>query len=533
MIHTKTDSQIKMDAERIYSYNPNTGDLLGAVPIYQEQDVQTAVSRARAAQPAWAKRPLAERIQILRQVQVALVEHREEIVFLVAQEVGKTQTDALIGDILITLGSLDGTLKLAPSFLRREAIPQDLLHKTKRTYLVREPKGVIGLISPYNFPVLLSLQTTFAALVAGNSVVHKPSEHASLTALRIQALFHEAGLPRDLFQVVTGGPETGKRLIRAGVDHISLVGSTQSGRAVATAAGERLIPTNLELSGNNVMIVLEDAQLSRAVDATLAYAFTNNGQVCAAASHLYVHQAIAGRFNQALAERVQCWRTSKETQPGGGDVTALINETALQEIDALVQEAVADGARVLCGGQRLPGSTAPIYQPTILLDTTPEMRIRREESFGPILTVSIIAHEDEAIALTNNAAYGLTASVWTGDHDRAWQIARGLQVASVAINDHLWPFFSSTVPWGGIKDSGWGRLGGREGLRTMTYPKVISYERLNLPREPYWYPRPKWLHFALLMLIPLLYARAFRARLGALLKLIAGLPRAARGASYR
>ena len=525
MHHPKLKTKPEQRENQLLSFNPNTGELLGSVPIFDEHAVRTAVARARSAQPAWAALPLQDRIKVMRLIQETLVDHAGEIAALVSQEMGKTETDSLIGDVLIVLTSLTGYLDQAPGVLRTRRQRQGLLHSTKRTYIVREPLGVVAVISPFNFPVLLSLQSAFAALIAGNAVVHKPSEYASLTALRIRDLLHADGLPHDLFQVVTGAGDTGRALVHAAVNHITFVGSSEAGRKVAAAAGEQLIPVTLELSGNNAMIVLDDAPLPRAVHGALAYAFFANGQLCASVSRLYVHEAIAASFIEQLQTRLAGWDVSTNIQPGGADVTALLSEEALARVEDHVQEAVAAGAQVLSGGKRRDAGGAPLYLPTILTNTTPDMIVMREETFGPVLCVMEVKDAAEAVALANDSPYGLTASIWTQDDDRAWTIARQLQVATVAVNDHLWPFFAPEVPWGGIKASGLGRVGGAEGLRAMTYPKVISFDRLNLPREIYWFPRPKWLHFALLMLIPLLYSRRPRKRLKALFNLIVGLVR--------
>ena len=525
MTLAKSYTHEKYKNDRLLSFNPNSGEKLGEVAICNADEVRAAVRQARAAQRNWAAQSLAARIQIMRQVQETLVDHAQEIAGLVSREMGKIETDSLIGDVLLVLTCLDGYLKLAPRALGARRLSQGLLHSTKRSTIIREPLGVVGVISPFNYPVFLSMQSIFAALIAGNGVVHKPSEYTPLTALSLQEVFYEAGLPPSLLQTVHGGAATGKALLNSGIDHISFAGSSQVGRKVAAAAGENLIPATLELGGNNAMLVCEDALLPRAVDCALAYAFVASGQVCGAVRRVYVQQAVVEEFVERLQEQLAAWKVSTDTQPGGADVTALVNEEALALVERRVAEAVDAGARVLCGGRRLTNTSAPLFEPTILVDTTPEMQIMQMETFGPVVSVTAVTNDDEAITLANSTPYGLTASVWTNDDDRAWRIARQLQVATVAINDHLWPFFAPEVPWGGIKASGLGRVGGIEGLQSMTYQKVISYDRLKLPREIYWFPRPKWLHFALLMAIPLLYSRQWGKRLRALGNLISGLAR--------
>lgn len=508
-------------AEReLRSFDPNTGVLLGEAPIRTADEVRAAVARARAAQPVWAARGLRGRIAVMRRVQEALVDHADAIARLCSREVGKLEAEALVGDVLLVLTSLDGYLKLAPRVLRPRRLRQGLLHSAKRTYVVQEPLGVVAVISPFNFPVLLSMQSAFAALIAGNAVVQKPSEYTPLTALKIQEILYSAGLPRGLLEVVTGDRETGRALVEADVNHIALVGSTATGRAISKVAGERLIPVTMELGGNNAMIVLDDAPLERAVAGALTWANVNSGQVCGSVARLYVHAAIADQFTERLQTEMRKWRPTTDTRPGAGEVAALVDERALQQVERHVRDAVAQGARVLAGGRRVEGCAAPLFQPTLLVDTRPEMAIMREETFGPVFSLMRVRDADEAVRLANDSDYGLTASVWSNDKRRAWEVARKLQVGSVAVNDHLWPFFAPEAPWGGVKGSGMGRVGGEWGLRAMTYPKAIAYDKLNLRREFYWPPYRPWLYDLFRQAIPLLYSRRMPKKVRALGRIV-------------
>lgn len=507
----------------LISRNPNTGEIVGSVPVASEADVMTSVSRARAAQPAWAARPLNDRIKMMQQIQEGFVDHASEIASLVSQEMGKVETDSLLGDVLIVLSILTGYLKLAPSVLRPQRQRQGLLHSTKRSYLVHEPLGVVAIISPFNYPILLSMQSAFAALISGNAVVHKPSEFVPLSALKIRDIFYKAGLPQDLFQVVIGAGETGAYLVNSGVDHISFVGSTNTGQQVAVSAAKQLIPVTLELGGNNAMIVLSDAPISRAVECALSYSFASSGQLCASISRLYIHRSLVEDFIIQLCNRLDSWTIADDSRPNVCDMAALVDDVSLSRVETHVQAALEGGAKLVYGGKRLGGTNAPVFPPTILSHTSPEMSVQNSETFGPVLCVIEFDDEEEAVAMANNSQYGLTASIWTCDNSKAWSMARKLDVATVAINDHMWPFFAPEVPWGGIKNSGLGRTGGRRGLESMTYEKVISFDRLNLPREFYWYPRPKWFHFVLLMVIPILYSRKIEKRLKALGRLLSGI----------
>ncbi len=501
--------------DTIVSINPNTGEVLGSVPVCTESGVQAAVVRARRAQQEWAARSLSERIRVLREVQESLVDHADEIASLVSQEMGKLESEALATDILLSLASLSGYLKLAPRVLRNRRLGPGLLHITKRYLVVHQPLGVVAVISPFNFPVLLSMQSVFAALIAGNAVVHKPSEFTSLTALKVQEILGRTALPEDLFQVVTGYGETGDALLHAGVDHVSFTGSSATGRKVACAAGEQMISAILELGGNNAMIVLDDAPIERAVNSALTFAFATNGQMCGSVARLLVHESIADDFIDRLSSRLADWRASTSTGPGTGELTALIDEAALARVEAHVKAALASGARLIHGGGRLETTDAPVCLPTLIVDVQPEMAVVREETFGPVVSVIRIPDDEAAVRLANDTAYGLTASVWSRDRQRAWNLARKLDVGTVAVNDHLWAFFAPEVPWGGVKSSGIGRIGGEWGLRAMTYPKVVSFERLIFPRELYFLPVSALTHEVFRQLIPLLYSRLFSKRLAA------------------
>ncbi len=504
----------------VFSRNPNTGELLGSAPIHTEPEVRQAVERARVAQREWGARTLKDRLRVLQQVQDALVEQSDEIASLVALEVGKGELEALVADVFLVLTSLAGYARLAPRALRTRRLAHGLAHITKRTYVVHEPLGVVAVVSPFNFPVLLSMQSVFAALIAGNAVVHKPSEFAPLTALKIEEVFSQTDLPSDLFQVVIGNGQTGWELIHAGVDHVSFVGSSRTGRKIGAAAGEQLISSTLELGGNNAMIVCEDAPLERAVYGALTFAFANNGQMCGAISRLYVQNSVADEFIDQLTTRMSDWRVSTQVAPGASEITALADERFLAHVEGNVQQALSEGARAVTGGERLEGTQAPVFKPTVLVDTHPDMEVVREETFGPVISVMRFGSDEEAIELANATDYGLTASVWTKDTRRAWRISRALEVGTVAVNDHLWPFFAPEVPWGGVKASGIGRVGGEWGLLAMTQPKVVSYDRLNLRREFYWHPASARIHKVFQQLIRILYSTRPALRLKSLGRLV-------------
>ena len=502
----------------IISFDPNSGQQVGSAPISSAAEVEATVKRARASQPAWAALGLKGRTRVMRKLQEALVEQRDDLAELVSAESGKVLGEALIGDVLLTLTSLTGYLKIAPGVLKKRKVRQGLLHSTKRAYIVQEPLGVVAVISPYNYPVLLSMQSTFAALITGNTVVNKPSEHTPLTALRLKQIFDEAGLPEDVFQVVTGYGETGQALARAGVDRIQFVGSTVNGRKVAQAAAEQLIPVTLEMGGVNPMIVLDDAPMERTVDGLLTWSCVTVGQACGAVARAYVHEDIVDEFSKRVAIRARDWRYGPDRMPGN-DMAALISESLHERVQGMLEDAVTRGAELVVDGSSAV-SDAPVIGPTVLTNVSDDMTIMREESFGPVVAIVPFADDDEAINMANDSRYGLTASVWSRDNKRAWNIASQLEVGSVAINDHLWDFFAPQVPWGGVKDSGMGFVGGEWGLRSMVRPKVISFDKLRLKREFYWQPSPNWVYDFFNGAIPLLYSRKPGGKIKGLLKVV-------------
>ncbi len=357
------------------------------------------------------------------------------------------------------------------------------------------------------------MKAVFPALVSGNAVVQKPSERTPLSAILVRDIFTAAGLPPDLYQIIPGESRTGAALIDSGIDHIYFVGSSQVGRLVAKAAGERLISATLELGGNNAMLILEDAPLPRAADAAVTYAFGNNGQMCGAISRIFVHENCRDQFLDILNTRMQNIRTNINTGPGQGEVTSLIDAAALDHVDQFVRDAIRKDAKVLHGGHRLPRTNAPVYLPTVLLDEGEDQLLNAEEVFGPVITIRSIRDADEAISLTNDTPYGLTASVWTMDEGKGLEVAQRLAVGSVAVNDHLLPFFATDTPWGGVKASGLGQTGGTWGLRAMTTPKVICVDRFNLKREFYWFPTTEKIYQIIRQGLPTLFSTQISRRI--------------------
>jgi succinate-semialdehyde dehydrogenase/glutarate-semialdehyde dehydrogenase len=480
-----TDLQIA--APKIESVNPATGELLREFECMGEGEVQAAVERARAAQLAWADLGLRRRIAVLREFQAKLYAKKSEIAAAIMREVGKPLVEALVTEVLVVLDATRFLIENAWGLLRDESVPHgNLATKLKSGWLVREPHGVIGIISPWNYPFSIPATETLAALVAGNAVVLKPSELTPLVALELASLLHAAGVPEDVFQVVVGDGPTGAALLRSPIDKLVFTGSVATGKRIAAAAAERLLPVVLELGGKDPMLVLDDADLDVASSAAVWGAFVNAGQACLSVERCYVHRSLYDSFAKACAEK------TKQLRVGNGmdsetDVGPMIQERQVRIVESHVEDAKARGARVLAGGSRLPELGPNFYAPTVLVGVTQDMRIMREETFGPVLPVMACNDDDEAVRLANDSDYGLAASVWTRDRKRGERLARRIHAGTVMVNDVISCFGISEAPHGGVKASGVGRTHGRFGLDGMVRVKYLDIDLMPGMKKVWWH----------------------------------------------
>jgi succinate-semialdehyde dehydrogenase/glutarate-semialdehyde dehydrogenase len=371
--------------------------------------------------------------------------------------------------------------------LRDEPVPHgNLATKLKRGLLVREPYGVVGIISPWNYPFSIPATETLAALVAGNAVVLKPSEFTSLVALELHSLLVAAGVPPNVFQVVVGDGATGAALILSPIDKLVFTGSVATGKRIATAAAERLLPAVLELGGKDPMLVLDDADVDVASSAAVWGAFMNAGQTCLSVERCYVHRSLYEPFLEACVEKTKKLRVGPGLDPAT-DVGPTIHEQQLQTVEAHIEDAVARGARVLVGGSRLPELGRNFYKPTVVADVSHKMRIMRAETFGPVLPVAPFDSDDEAILLANDSEFGLAASVWTRDRVRGEKLARQIEAGTVMVNDVISYFGISEAPHGGVKSSGIGRSHGRFGLEEMVRLKYLDVDLAPRIKKVWWY----------------------------------------------
>lgn len=460
---------------------PFTGGVIGTIPVGVPADVDEAIRRARQAQGGWAARRASSRGSVLVRFHDLLLARREEALDLIQLESGKARLHAFEEILDTALVARHYGLRAA-KYLRvhRRAGALPGLTMTRE---YRQPVGVVGIISPWNFPLILGITDALAALAAGNAVVLRPDEQSSLTALWAVDLLYEAGLPSDVLQVVTGpGPELGPPLIE-GADFIMFTGSTRTGRIVARQAAERLRGFSLELGGKNPMLVLEDADLEAAVDGAVRGAFVGAGQVCVSIERLYVHDALFDLFSERLVERVRKMKLSPAFDYDA-DMGSLTVPRQLLTVESHVRDAVEKGARLLVGGRHRPDIGPLFYEPTVFTGVTPEMKMFAEETFGPVVALYRVASDEEAIARANDTRYGLNASVWSRSIRHAVRVATQLQTGTVNVNESYGATWTATsAPIGGMKESGSGRRHGAEGILKYTEPQTIAIQR-GLPLAP-------------------------------------------------
>ena len=506
----QTHNGVADAAEGIPVENPATGETVATVPDLGAAEVAEMAARGRAAQPEWEAYGFEGRGRVLSRAQKWLMDNAERVVETIVSETGKTWEDAQLAEIGYAGNAFGFWAKEAGSYLSDEKVKSSqLLVKGKKLILRYRPLGLIGVIGPWNYPLTNSFGDCIPALAAGNSVILKPSEITPLTSLLLAEGLRECGLPENVLQIATGRGETGAALVEH-VDMIMFTGSTRTGRKVAMAAAERLIPASLELGGKDPMIVLSDADLERAANFATYYSMQNAGQTCISIERVYVEEPVYDEFVAKVAEKVRRLRVGKPEGLGSVEVGAITFPPQLEIIKDHVEDARQKGAKVLTGGRQAPGP-GRFYEPTVLVDVDHSMKCMTEETFGPTLPIMKVQDADEAVHLSNNSHYGLGSSVFTRDVKRGEQIARRLEAGAATVNDAMINYTVLELPMGGAKASGLGSRHGAGGIRKYCSQQAIVVTRLGMKKEPFMYPYKARTSRMLARLFKLLYGRGRRS----------------------
>lgn len=462
--------------QTVTTHAPYTGAPVADLPQCTAADVEAAFARARVAQRAWAARPVRERTAVFLRLHDLILERQDEIMDLIQLENGKARRDAFleVADVANTARYYARTGKRLLRAKRRSGL-FPVLTVTRE---LRQPKGVVSVISPWNYPLALAIGDTIPALIAGNAVVQKPDNQTAVTALWALALAREAGLPTDVWQIVLGRGSTIGSVLMNEASYVMFTGSTPSGRQIAEQAGARLIGCSLELGGKNAMIVLDDAPLDRTVEGAVRACFSSSGQLCISIERMYVQDGIYDTFVPRFVDAVRSMRL------GAGydmsyDMGSLTSADQLATVTAHVENALTSGATLLAGGRARPDLGPLFFEPTVLSEVTDEATCFGDETFGPLVSIYRFSEIDHAIERANDTKYGLNASVWSKSARRGREVAARLQSGTVNINEGYGAAWGSVdAPMGGMGESGLGRRHGAEGLLKYTEPQTVARQRL-------------------------------------------------------
>jgi acyl-CoA reductase-like NAD-dependent aldehyde dehydrogenase len=486
-IEQKTTTNGASTRPEIEVRNPATGEVIGRVPDLGPEEVAELARKGRAAQPGWEALGFEGRGRILRRAQKWVLDNADRVINTIVSETGKTYEDAMFAEISYAASAFGFWAKNAEEFLADEKVrTSSIMVKGKKLISRYRPVGLVGVIGPWNYPLTNSFGDCVPALAAGNSVILKPSEETPLTSLLMAEMLRECDMPPDVFQVATGRGETGAALVDE-VDMIMFTGSTATGRKVMAKAAETLTPVALELGGKDPMIVLSDADLERAANAAVFYSMQNGGQTCISIERAYVEAPVYDEFVAKVTEKARALRQGVPGQPGTVDVGAITFPKQLDIIEDHVNDAIAHGARAVVGGHRKEGA-GQFFEPTVLVDVTPDMKAMREETFGPTLPIMKVADAEEAIRLANDSPYGLAASVFTKDVKRGEEIARRVESGAVCVNDAMMNYAALELPMGGWKESGLGSRHGAGGIRKYTRQQSILVSRLHPKKDVHMFP---------------------------------------------
>jgi acyl-CoA reductase-like NAD-dependent aldehyde dehydrogenase len=492
---------------QLESFSPFDGSRVGAVPTITPEQVQAVVDDVAEVQPYWAALPLAERARYMKRASQVVIDSLDELTELLTREQGKPRNESYTMELLPTIDALNWVANVGPGILGDEKVKLPIWAKQKQARFVYQPLGVVGVIAPWNYPWSIPMGEVAIALMCGNGVVLKPASLTPLIGDKIQEVFERAGLPEGLVRTVHGGGAVGGALVESSVAKVFFTGSVEVGRRVGVQCAEQMKGAVLELGGKDPMIVCSDANLSLAVPGGLWGGFANAGQTCSGIERIYVMNDVYDRFTEEFVKGAQKLRVG-DPLDWNTEIGPMVSEEQHDLVQELIDDAVANGATLRCGGSVAgpAGSNGHFIAPTVLTDVTHDMRIMREEIFGPVVPIVKVDSEDEAIALANDSEFGLGASVWTGDKERGDRIARRIEAGSVWVNDHLFTHGACSCAWGGVKDSGIGRSHSRHGFYECVQLKQLLHER-GLAKNIWWHPYDESLGKTIKAAAQILYGR--------------------------
>lgn len=471
----------------IVSYNPATGAEIGRVAESSAESVKIAVETSRRAFQIWRKTSFAERKKFIMKAREVILAEMDEIALLISNESGKPVAEALSMEIAPVLDLMQYFARNTEKLLKPRKIDIGLYAMLGRTSkIIYQPLGAVGIIPAWNYPFSIPLGETVMSLMAGNTVIIKPSELTPFIGLKIGEIFEKAGLPENVVQIVNGAGTTGAALVEAAPDKIMFTGSVATGKRIAESAAKNLTSVVLELGGKDPMIVFADANLELAADAAVWGAFCNSGQSCSSVERLYVEESAAEKLTELVVEK-----TRKLTQGKGAeeatDIGAMSSEKQLKIVADHVETFKKEGAKILIGGK----SNGLFFEPTVISNADNSMRGMQEETFGPTLPIAVFKTEDEAVKLANDSEFGLTASVWTKDLSKGKRVAERIEAGTVCVNEVLYTHGIGQTPWGGFKNSGRGRTHGIEGLMELVQPQHIHVNKVSIFPNVWWFPYGK------------------------------------------
>ncbi len=506
-------------AAEVVVRDPRTQKVLYSFNEPSDAEVEAAFVRARAAFDKIRTMPVSARLRETLKLRDYVLKHKEKIVDRLVQETGKARLDALMSDVGQVLSIIEFYSKTAEKFLADEKVPTPLVLQGKKSYIHYEPMGVALIISPWNFPFNLAFVPMITAFVAGNSIVFKPSEWTPLKGL-VEEIIEGSGFMKDAITVLYGGKDTGRRLIDKRPAKVLFTGSTRAGKQIMEQAAQYLIPVELELGGKDPMVVFDDVDIDRAAAGAMWGGLMNCGQTCTSIERVLVHERIHDDFVKALAQKIEKLTIAADQgdKPDAGDLDVghMTPPFQVNKVAELVDDARAKGATIHTGGKREGDSHA--FPPTLISGVNNTMRVITEETFGPVITVEKFKSEDEAVRMANDSPYGLSAAVWSADLTRAERVARNIESGNVSINNVLATQGNAALPFGGTKESGFGRYFGAHGLHSFSNIKSVIVDG-GSKHEPYWYPYSKEKYALLSGLLDVLHGKTGLAKILGLMRI--------------